>query len=126
MHEAKIDDTPEGRLPADDGWFILNLAEIAWNTIPGLGTWCVFESPNAPSKTLGTPNPTTHYVPNPLAAEYGASVPAPTTRSEEAYRDRPPWQPVRSPWPLTWSRRCSHSAGTRHPAASAGGSRTGT
>ena len=53
MHEARIDDTEAGRVPADDGWWILNLDEIAWNTIPGTGTWCVLESPNAPSKTLG-------------------------------------------------------------------------
>jgi uncharacterized cupin superfamily protein len=53
MHEAKIEDTPEGRLPADDGWFVLNLEEIGWHTIPGHGTWCVFESPNARSQTLG-------------------------------------------------------------------------
>ena len=53
MHEAKIVDTETGRVPADDGWFILNLAEIAWETVPGGGTWCVFESPSAPSRTLG-------------------------------------------------------------------------
>lgn len=53
MHEAKIEETPAGRLPADDGWFILNLAEIGWRAIPGNGTWCIFESPNAPSRTLG-------------------------------------------------------------------------
>jgi mannose-6-phosphate isomerase-like protein (cupin superfamily) len=53
MHEAKIEDTPAGRLPADDGWFILNLDEIGWRTIPGNGTWCVFESPNARSTMLG-------------------------------------------------------------------------
>ena len=53
MHEARIEDTDTGRLPADDGWFILNLDEIGWRTIPGNGTWCVFESPASPSKTLG-------------------------------------------------------------------------
>lgn len=53
MHEAKIEDTETGRVPADDGWFILNLAEIGWETVPGGGTWCVFESPSAPSPTLG-------------------------------------------------------------------------
>ena len=53
MHEAKIEETEAGRLPADDGWFILNLDEIGWRTIPGNGTWCVFESPDAPSTTLG-------------------------------------------------------------------------
>ena len=53
MHEAKIDETAAGRLPADDGWFILNLDEMGWTTVPGGGTWCMFESPNARSKTLG-------------------------------------------------------------------------
>ena len=53
MHEAKIEETPEGRVPADDGWFILNVADIAWASVPGGGTWCVFESPDAPSQALG-------------------------------------------------------------------------
>ena len=53
MHEAKIEETPTGRQPADDGWFILNVAEIGWATVPGGGTWCVFEAPSAPSTTLG-------------------------------------------------------------------------
>jgi uncharacterized cupin superfamily protein len=53
MDEAKIDDTPEGRVPADDGWFILNVEEIAWRAIPGGGAWCSFESPKAPSELLG-------------------------------------------------------------------------
>ena len=53
MHEAKIEDTPHGRRPADDGWFILNLSEMEWATFEGGGTWSVFESPAAPSKMLG-------------------------------------------------------------------------
>src|SRR3954469_21364467 len=53
MHEARIDETETGRVPADDGWFILNLAEIGWATVPGGGTWCSFESPAAPSPMLG-------------------------------------------------------------------------
>jgi hypothetical protein len=53
MHEAKIEDTETGRVPADDGWFILNLSEMGWETLPGGGTWCVFESPGARSRTLG-------------------------------------------------------------------------
>ena len=28
-----------GRRPADDGWYILNLAEVPWATVPGGGTW---------------------------------------------------------------------------------------
>ena len=35
MHEAKIEDTETGRQPADDGWFILNLAEVPW-ALPAL------------------------------------------------------------------------------------------
>jgi quercetin dioxygenase-like cupin family protein len=51
--EARIDDTPTGKQPADDGWWILNLEEIGWSTVPGGGTWCVFESPAAKSPLLG-------------------------------------------------------------------------
>ena len=53
IHEAAIEETETGRLPADDGWFILNLADIAWETVAGGGTWCVFEAPSASSRTLG-------------------------------------------------------------------------
>jgi uncharacterized cupin superfamily protein len=53
MHEARIDDTETGRVPADDGWFILNAADIGWGAVPGGGTWCSFESPAAPSPLLG-------------------------------------------------------------------------
>jgi uncharacterized cupin superfamily protein len=53
MHEAAIEQRSTGRLPADDGWFILILAEIGWETVPGGGTWCAFESPHARSPTLG-------------------------------------------------------------------------
>ena len=53
MEEARIDETDAGLVPADDGWFILNVGEIAWQTVPGGGTWCVFEAPSARSQTLG-------------------------------------------------------------------------
>jgi uncharacterized cupin superfamily protein len=53
VHEAKIDETEAGLVPADDGWFILNLADIAWETVPGGGVWCGFGSPAAPSPLLG-------------------------------------------------------------------------
>jgi mannose-6-phosphate isomerase-like protein (cupin superfamily) len=53
MREAQIDDTDTGRVPADDGWFILNLEEIQWIAVPGGGTWCMFESPDARSPLLG-------------------------------------------------------------------------
>jgi uncharacterized cupin superfamily protein len=174
MHEAKIQDTGTGRQPADDGWFILNLAEIGWKTEEGNGTWCMFESPQAPSAMLGigvhilqpgetpgfyhaeseqegflvlsgeciaivegeerrmgpwdylhcppgtdhitvgagdgpcailmvgtrTPGHTIRYPVDETAARRGASVKTATDSPEEAYADRPPRQPVRSPWPL--------------------------
>jgi uncharacterized cupin superfamily protein len=53
MHEARIDDTPAGRLPADDGWWVLNLGEIAWESAEGNGTFCIFEAPSAPSPVMG-------------------------------------------------------------------------
>jgi uncharacterized cupin superfamily protein len=52
-NEANIEDTEHGRVPVDDGWFILNLSEIRWSTLPGGGTWCGFGSPNAESDRVG-------------------------------------------------------------------------
>jgi uncharacterized cupin superfamily protein len=174
-HEAQIDETETGRVPADDGWFILNLGEIGWHRVDGGGTWCSFESPAARSPLLGigvhvlppgetpgfyhaeneqegflvisgeciaivegqerrmgpwdylhcppgtahitigtgeqpcailmvgtrvgTPS-TTEYLPEPAAARHGAAVPERTEDSREAYKDRPPIVPARSPWPL--------------------------
>jgi uncharacterized cupin superfamily protein len=51
--KAKIAETEHGLVPEDDGWFILNVADIRWETVPGGGRWCGFESPNAPSPMLG-------------------------------------------------------------------------
>jgi uncharacterized cupin superfamily protein len=42
MHEAQIEQTPEGHVPAGDGWFIRNLSELAWATVPGFGAWYDF------------------------------------------------------------------------------------
>jgi uncharacterized cupin superfamily protein len=53
IREARIDDTPTGKQPADDGWWILNLEQIGWSTLAGGGTWCEFESPQARSRELG-------------------------------------------------------------------------
>jgi quercetin dioxygenase-like cupin family protein len=47
MREAQIETTPQGRLPAGGGWFILNLSEMAWETIPGFGVWRGFDAPDA-------------------------------------------------------------------------------
>lgn len=47
--------TEAGIKPAGAGWFILNLADIAWETVEGGGggTWCGFEAANARSPVLG-------------------------------------------------------------------------
>ena len=37
----------------DDAWFIRNVADMAWSTVPGGGTWCVFENEGVRSPTLG-------------------------------------------------------------------------
>ena len=173
-HEAKIEQTGVGRVPVDDGWYILNLSEIPWATVPGGGTWCGFGSPDHPSDRIGigvhilwpgdapgfyheesnvegflvlsgeciaivegqerrmgpwdhlhsppgtrhitvgagdgpcailmygtrSPDATILYPVEPAAATHGRSVEQATTDPDEAYRDRPPTERVRSPWPI--------------------------
>jgi uncharacterized cupin superfamily protein len=53
MEEARFRETAHGLVPEGAGWFIVNARDLAWATIPGSGTWCVFESPDAPSDQLG-------------------------------------------------------------------------
>jgi uncharacterized cupin superfamily protein len=50
-----------------------------------------------------SPDHATRYLVDPVAARYGVSVPVETGSSQEAYPDRPPFEPVRSPWPLSTS-----------------------
>jgi uncharacterized cupin superfamily protein len=174
MHEARIEDGEFGRFPADDGWWVLNLGEMVWDTVEDGGMWCGFESPNARSKTLGigvhilprgerpgfyhleseqegflvlsgecllivegeerrlgqwdyfhcppgtahitigagdepcailmvgtrSQDKKIHYPADPAAAKHGAAVEKATDSPREAYADRPPIEPARSPWPL--------------------------
>ena len=44
MHEAEIETTPEGQVPVGGGWFVLNLGEMAWETVPGFGVWRGFDA----------------------------------------------------------------------------------
>jgi hypothetical protein len=48
-----------------------------------------------------SPDTTILYPVEPVAAKYGHSVPTETDSADEAYKDRPPIERVRSPWPLT-------------------------
>jgi uncharacterized cupin superfamily protein len=54
MHEAKIEQTETGAVPVDDGWFVLNLTDIAWETVEGGGTWCAFEARGTRDNAVGT------------------------------------------------------------------------
>lgn len=54
MHEARINHTEQGSLPADGGWFILNLGEMAWDTVPGFGTWRGFDFAARPAREPGS------------------------------------------------------------------------
>lgn len=172
--EARIEDAANGRVPADSGWWTLNLGEMAWKRVDGGGTWCAFESPAAPSPTLGigvhilfpsdtpgkyhaedqqegflvlegeclaivegeerrlrrwdylhcppgtahitvgaqngpcallmvgtrAPQDETLYLPDPVAARYGAAVARESNSAAEVYADRPPIEEGPCPWPL--------------------------
>ena len=43
MREAGIEQTEQGRLPVGEGWFILGLGEMPWETVPGFGVWRDFD-----------------------------------------------------------------------------------
>jgi hypothetical protein len=48
-----------------------------------------------------SPDATILYPVEPAAAKYGHSVEVETNDPDEAYKDRPPIERVRAPWPLT-------------------------
>jgi uncharacterized cupin superfamily protein len=45
--------TEAGLVAANAGWFIENIADLRWQSVPGGGAWCAFESANSSSATLG-------------------------------------------------------------------------
>jgi uncharacterized cupin superfamily protein len=53
VDEAKIEETETGKVPADDGWYVMNLADVQWSTFEGGGTWSLLESPSAHWQKLG-------------------------------------------------------------------------
>ena len=53
MHEARLDPTPDGLVPAGAGWWVANLRDIAWHTVEGTGTWCTVDPPGERSPLLG-------------------------------------------------------------------------
>ena len=46
MREAELRETETGLVPEGPGWFVLNLREASWQTMPQarLGTWLAFEA----------------------------------------------------------------------------------
>jgi uncharacterized cupin superfamily protein len=44
MDEATTTKTDTGLVIDGRGWFIANAAGMSWDTIPGAGAWCAFES----------------------------------------------------------------------------------
>jgi hypothetical protein len=125
--KARLEQTETGQRPADGGWYILNLAEMCWRGYPGGGAYTSFESGPEPSDRLGigvhilwaddSPGyyhaeenlegflvlsgecAAIRYLPNPVAARYGHSVPRESGSPAEVYADRPPIQDVESCWP---------------------------
>jgi len=43
VQEARLESTEHGRVPTDDGWFVLNSREARWRPSKGRGAYCVFE-----------------------------------------------------------------------------------
>jgi uncharacterized cupin superfamily protein len=50
MREAKLTETATGRVAEGEGWFVLNLRDAAWATLPGGGTWVSFEAEGVPNQ----------------------------------------------------------------------------
>jgi uncharacterized cupin superfamily protein len=44
MQEARLEQGESGLVPADDGWFVLNVAEAAWDDHDQMGASCGFEA----------------------------------------------------------------------------------
>src|SRR6266496_4919397 len=51
--EARLEETPSGLAPASDGWFVVNVGDIAWMRHPTFGAACRFESPEVPFSSYG-------------------------------------------------------------------------
>jgi uncharacterized cupin superfamily protein len=173
VRPAELRETETGLVPDGKGWFVLNLRDASWTTMPGGGTWVGFEAEGVPQQigvgvhvlmpgespgryhaesdqegflvlagecilvvegeerrlrqwdyfhcppgtahiTIGAgdgpcailmvgtrdPGETTSYIAEHAAARYGAAVAADTESAREAYAERPPIGPARSPWPL--------------------------
>ena len=51
--EARLDETASGLAPATEGWFVVNVRDVAWFTSEAFGSACRFEGPEAQFQELG-------------------------------------------------------------------------
>src|SRR3982750_271651 len=51
--EARLEETPAGLVPADDGWFVVNVRDTAWMPHHAFGSGCIFESRDVRFPELG-------------------------------------------------------------------------
>ncbi len=50
MKEAELRETETGLVPEGKGWFVLNLRDASWQTMPGGGTWVDFGAQGVPQQ----------------------------------------------------------------------------
>ena len=46
MNEANLEQTGAGLIPAEEGWFVLNVRDALWVTGEKFGSVCLFDGPN--------------------------------------------------------------------------------
>ena len=44
MKEARLSQTETGLVAEGEGWFVVNLREASWDTMPGRGAWTAWEA----------------------------------------------------------------------------------
>jgi hypothetical protein len=81
MHEAEIETTPEGQVPVGGGWFVLNLGEMAWETVPGFGVWRGFDAPDADPAAPGIAYTSTYSGP---ASRTATTTPRPRRKASSS------------------------------------------
>jgi uncharacterized cupin superfamily protein len=53
IEEARLEDDGAGLAPVSAGWFVVNVADTAWETHATFGASCVFEGPGAEFPEMG-------------------------------------------------------------------------
>ena len=75
VQEAELRETETGLVPEGEGWFVLNLRDASWDTMPGGGTWAA-SRPRASGSSSGSAS--TSCCP---ATRPAATTPSPTRRA---------------------------------------------